>query len=87
MVSIFEKTKNRNKVENQDYSLGLLQQSMMISIAGHHDRLMVCQARAYQIVGQQKSGPLQPVGAKGGRRVRVHSSHPLPYGPELSELP
>ena len=29
--------KNRNKVENPYYSLGLLQQTMVISSADHHD--------------------------------------------------
>ena len=48
----------KNKVENSHCSLGLLQQTMMISSADHHDRSVACQAQAYQIVGQQKSGPL-----------------------------
>ena len=60
-TSIFKKNKNRNTVENPYCSLGLLQQTMMISIADHHDLSVVCQAHADQIVGQQKSGPLQPV--------------------------
>ena len=33
----------------------------MISSADHHDLSVVCQAQAYQIIGQQKSGPLEPV--------------------------
>ena len=59
-MSQFKKTKNRNKVEY--CSLGLLQQTMTISSADHHDLSVVCQAQAYQIVTQRKSGPLQPVG-------------------------
>ena len=48
---------------------------MMISSADHHDLSVVCQAQAYQIGGQQKSGALQPV-KKGV--VRRHPSHPTP---------
>ena len=69
-MSLFKKNKNRNKVENLYCSLGLLQQIMMISSAGHHDLLVVCQAQAYQIVFQQNSEPLQPVGG-----VWVHLLH------------
>ena len=49
---------------------------MITSCADHHDLSVVCQVQAYQIVAQQKSGPLS-VG------VRAHPSHPptLPYGP------
>ena len=57
-MSLFEKNKNRSKVENLHCSLGLLQQTMMISTADHHDLSLVYQAQAYQTVGQQKSGPL-----------------------------
>ena len=61
-----KKNKNRKKVENPYCSLGLLRQTMMISSADHRDLSVVCQAQAYQIVGQQKSGPLQPVKGGGG---------------------
>ena len=53
-----KRTKNRSKVENSHCSLGLLRQTMMISSADHHDLSLVCQAQAYQIVDQQKRGPL-----------------------------
>ena len=39
--------KNRNKVENPYYSLGLLQKTMVISSAGHHDLSVVCKAQGY----------------------------------------
>ena len=71
-MSLFRKNKNMNKVENPYCSLGLLQQTMMIISADHHDLSVVCQAQAYQIVGHQKSGPLQPVGEGG---VRAHPPH------------
>lgn len=54
-------------------SLGFPQQTMMINNAGHHDVSVVCQAQAYQMVGQQKSGPLKPVGGL----------HPPPYQPAI----
>ena len=38
---------------------------MMISTTDRHHLSVMCQAQASQIVGQQKSGPLQLVG--GGR--------------------
>ena len=57
---------NRNKVENPYCSLSLLQQTMMISSVDHQNLSAVCQAQAYQIVGSQKSGPLEPVGGGGG---------------------
>ena len=57
-MSPFKKNKNRSKVKNLHCSLGLLQQTMMISSADHYDRSIVCQAQAYQIIGLQKSGPL-----------------------------
>ena len=57
-MSLFEKNKNRSKVENLHCSLGLLQQTMMIGTADHHDLSLVYQAQAYQTIGQQKSGPL-----------------------------
>ena len=73
-MSLFEKNKNRSKVENQYCSMGLLrQQTMMISSADHHDLSIVCQAQAYRIVAQQKSVPLQPV--EDGW-MRAHPSHP-----------
>ena len=47
---------------------------MMISGADHRDLSVVCQTQAcqLQIVGQQKSGPLHPVG-RGGRTHRIPS--------------
>ena len=57
-MSVFKKNKNRSKVENWDCSLDLLEQTMIISSADNYDLSVVCQAQAYQIVGQQKSGPL-----------------------------
>ena len=51
-------TKIEATVENSHCSLGLLQQTMMISSADHHDFSVVCQAQAHQIVGQQQRGPL-----------------------------
>ena len=59
-MSQFKKNKKSNKVEY--CSLGLLQQTMMISSADHHDLSVVCHAQAYQIVTKKKSGPLPPVG-------------------------
>ena len=38
---LFKKNKNRNKVENPYYSLGLLQQTMVIISADHHDLSVV----------------------------------------------
>lgn len=58
------KRKSRNKVENPSFSMGL--QKETISSADHHDLSVVYQARAYQIVGQQISGPLRPVWGGGG---------------------
>ena len=34
--------------------MGLLQQTMMIGSADRHELSVVCQAQAYQIIGQQK---------------------------------
>ena len=45
-MSLFKKNKNTDKVENPYCSLGLLQQTMMISTADHHDHSLVCQAQA-----------------------------------------
>ena len=42
---------------------------MVISGADHYDLSVVCQT---QIFGQQKSGPLNPVG-RGGRTHRIPS--------------
>ena len=65
-------------------SLSLLQLVMMTSSADHRDLSVVCQAQAYQIVGQQKSGPLQSVrGAGAGADVLAH---PPPYGPDFSQV-
>ena len=58
--------KNRNKVENPYCSLGLLQQTTMINSADHHDLSVVCQAQAYQIVGQQKKVDLCSLCEGGG---------------------
>ena len=56
----------------------------MINSADHHDLSVVCQAQTYQIVGQQKSGPLEPVG--GQRGVEADLSHPLlPTGLKMGE--
>lgn len=55
-MSLFQKNKDRNKVENPHCSLGLLQQIMIISSANHHDLSAVYPAQACQIVGQQNSG-------------------------------
>ena len=53
----------------------------MINGADHHDLSVVCQAQTYQIVGQQKSGPLEPVGgAEGGEGTPI--TPPTPYWPE-----
>ena len=49
---LFKKNKNRNKVENPYYPLHLLQQTMMISNADHHDLSGMCPAQSYEIVGQ-----------------------------------
>jgi len=57
-MSLFKKNKNRSKAKNLHCSLGFPKQTMMINNAGHHDVSVVCQTQAYQIVGQQKSGPL-----------------------------
>ena len=46
-------------------------QQETISSADHHDLSVVYQARAYQIVGQQISGPLRPVWGGGGDIYRV----------------
>ena len=72
-MSLFKKNKDRNKVENPYYSLGLLRQTMT---ADQHDLSVVCQAKAYQIVCQLKSGPLRPLQPVGGGGVRAHPSHP-----------
>ena len=40
-MSLFKKNKNRNKVENPYYSLGLLQQTMIISSADHQNRIIL----------------------------------------------
>ena len=45
-MSLFKKNKNRNKVQNPYYSLGLLQQTMMINRADHHDLSGVRQAQS-----------------------------------------
>ena len=63
-MSLFKTNKNWDKVENPYCSLGLLQQTTIISSADHYDLSLVCQAQVYQIVGKKK-GSLQPVG-KGG---------------------
>ena len=76
-MSLFKKNKNRNKVENPYCSRGLLQQTMMISSANNYDLSVACQAQAYQIVGQQKSAPLQPVGDGCGC---IHRIPPFPRG-------
>ena len=77
-MSSFKKNKNgKNNVENPDYSLGLIQQTMIVSSADHHDLSVVCQAQAYQIVGQQKSGPLQPAGGREGAVAPI--AHPPLY--------
>jgi len=70
-MSLFQKNKDRNKVENPYCSLGLLQQIIMISSGNHHDLSAVYQAQACQIVGQQNSGT-----GKGG--LRTHFP-PLPF--------
>ena len=54
---------------------------MMTSSADHRDLSVVCQAQAYEIVGQQKSGPLRGAGA--GADVLAH---PRPYGPDFSQV-
>ena len=51
-------TKIDVKLKTSHRSLGLLRQTMMISSADHFDLSAVCQVQAYQIAGQQKSGPL-----------------------------
>lgn len=64
-MSLFKTNKNWDKVENPYCSLGLLQQTTIISSAYHYDLSLVCQAQVYQIVGKKKKGSLQFVG-KGG---------------------
>ena len=54
---------------------------MIISSADHHDLSAVCHTQDYRIVGQQKSGPLQPV-EEGG--MQAHPSHQPPYGSALT---
>lgn len=76
-MSQFKKNKNRNKVEY--CSLDLLQQTMMISRADHHDLSVVCQAQAYQIVTKKKVDLYRLLG--GG--VWAHPSHLCPYGRKL----
>ena len=80
-MSLFKMNKNRNKVENPYFSLGLLQQTTMINSADHHDLSVVCQAQAYQIVGQQKKVDLCSL-CEGGGGVRgpTHRTPPLPMG-------
>ena len=63
-------------------SLSLRQLVMMTSSADHRDLSVVCQAQAYQIVGQQKSGPLQSVRGAGADVL----AHPPPYGPDFSQV-
>ena len=55
---------------------------MMISSADHYDLSVLCQAQAYQVVGQQKMGPLQPVGGGGG--LQAHSLHLSSLEPVLT---
>ena len=40
-MSLFKKNKNRNKVENPYYSLGLLQQLMVITKVDPHDPILI----------------------------------------------
>jgi len=53
-MSLFKTNKNWDKVENPYCSLGLLQQSTIISSDDHYDLSLVCQAQVYQIDGQKK---------------------------------
>ena len=76
-MSLFQKNKDRNKVQNPYCSLGLLQQIMIISSANHHDLSAVYQAQACQIVGEQNSG----TGNGGLRRTQC----PPPYLPDEPE--
>ena len=79
-MSLFKKNENRYKVENPYCSLGLLQQTLMIISADHHDLWVVCQAQAYQIVGQQKSGPLHSACGEGGGGAGTLIASRLPTG-------
>ena len=59
---------------------------MITSCADHHDLSVVCQVQAYQIVGQQKSGPLSVMEGYG----RTHlTPPPIPTGlhDKLSQKP
>ena len=56
----------------------------MFRSADYHDLSVVCQAQAYQIVGQQKSGPLQPVRGLCGAPIATLPP-PSHYGPGLDK--
>ena len=59
-MSLFEKNKSANKVENPYNSLGLLQQTMMVSSTGHHDLSVVCQTQT-QWTSAACGGAGQPI--------------------------
>ena len=54
-----------------------------ISSADHHDLSLVCQAQAYQIVGQQKKWTSIACGGKGGVDAPIT---PPPYGPVMKQF-
>ena len=51
---------------------------MMLCSADRQDRSVECQAQAYRIVAQQKSGPLYPLGGGVGEDAPI--ALPLPAG-------
>ena len=74
-------------IENLHCSLGLLQQTMMISSADHYDLLGGYQAQTYQTVGQQKGlVDLCTMLGCGVGEVRRHLLHPPAYGPECKHF-
>ena len=68
--------KNRNKVENPYYSLGLLPQTMIIIGTDHHDLSVICQIKLKPAKSLVNRKEWTWATRKGG--VRVHPSHPPP---------
>ena len=77
-MSLFKKNKNRNKVENPYYSLGFLEQTMIVD---HH---------IFQYCAKLKPNKslvnVKWTSAACEGEVQAHPSHPPPYGPEFLEL-
>ena len=84
IMSVFKRKKNRSKVENPYGSLGLPQQTMMISHADHGDLFSSVPSSSIPKSLVNKKVDLCRLWGGG---VWVHPLHPPPYGPEYPWSP